>query len=470
MFSRTHLFPLVVALAITLATGTASSAADCIDWRSVTTVSPLVSWNGPEFHDFNGGSVNDGFLVKNGFDAAYNNYYYIYDVRDPLQPTLVYETHFDPSSGGSGWLSAVEDSLFCFRWGFMGGAGVHLCLATDPLVAHRAPLGGDVAIVGNHMFQTAWFYDSSVGIGFYDISDLGDIVQLGFYSSALYWNLAPFALSDDVALFMNAAQRLQVIDFQTPSSPVLRSGIDVCNCTNRRWLGRDGDRVYYSDANNTYAIDVSDLDNLQIEFVLPVTTWHMAIKGDLAVLDRQVYRLRGPGSPVAVSTVFGTPGTSEVAWAGDVLYRGAGAAYDMRDPAQPILLNETTGSLFSGNDVQGDCLVTGDGIFPLQCAFYVSDVGEVAMSHAGVTATPNPFNPRTEFALSFARPGPAEFSIYDMQGRVVRRLFRETVAAGTTSVVWDGRDDHGRRLPSGVYSARLDSAAGTREIRVSLIK
>jgi hypothetical protein len=294
MFSRTHLFPLVVALAITLATGTASSAADCIDWRSVTTVSPLVSWNGPEFHDFNGGSVNDGFLVKNGFDAAYNNYYYIYDVRDPLQPTLVYETHFDPSSGGSGWLSAVEDSLFCFRWGFMGGAGVHLCLATDPLVAHRAPLGGDVAIVGNHMFQTAWFYDSSVGIGFYDISDLGDIVQLGFYSSALYWNLAPFALSDDVALFMNAAQRLQVVDFQTPSSPVLRSGIDVCNCTNRRWLGRDGDRVYYSDANNTYAIDVSDLDNLQIEFVLPVTTWHMAIKGDLAVLDRQVYRLRGP--------------------------------------------------------------------------------------------------------------------------------------------------------------------------------
>jgi DNA-binding beta-propeller fold protein YncE len=69
---------------------------------------------------------------------------------------------------------------------------------------------------------------------------------------------------------------------------------------------------------------------------------------------------------------------------------------------------------------------------------------------------PNPFNPSTQIAYAHAG-GVLDLSVYDVRGRLVRRLITGTRAAGTGTVVWDGKDDGGNISPSGLYFVQLRS-------------
>jgi subtilisin family serine protease len=79
-------------------------------------------------------------------------------------------------------------------------------------------------------------------------------------------------------------------------------------------------------------------------------------------------------------------------------------------------------------------------------------------------AVPNPFNPAT--ALRFSLPGESAVSlcIYDVSGRLVRTLVDRRLPAGTHSERWNGSDDTGRAVASGIYFARLQ-ADGTTSIK-----
>jgi agmatine deiminase len=71
---------------------------------------------------------------------------------------------------------------------------------------------------------------------------------------------------------------------------------------------------------------------------------------------------------------------------------------------------------------------------------------------------PNPFNPKTTFSFELLHSDQVELAVYDMQGKQVRSLIDGLVPAGATSVEWDGKDDAGEALPSGVYLYRLRAA------------
>ena len=79
---------------------------------------------------------------------------------------------------------------------------------------------------------------------------------------------------------------------------------------------------------------------------------------------------------------------------------------------------------------------------------------------------PNPFNPSTTitFGLPADHTGSTEVSlrVYDLKGRLVRVLMEETVAADRHSVTWNGRNDRGTAVPSGLYIYRL--AAGDKTL------
>lgn len=83
------------------------------------------------------------------------------------------------------------------------------------------------------------------------------------------------------------------------------------------------------------------------------------------------------------------------------------------------------------------------------------------------SAAPNPFNPST--AIAYEAPaggGTVSLKIYDASGAVVRTLVSGHVPGGSRSARWDGRDDSGRSLASGVYFVRFlaPGAAETRKI------
>jgi hypothetical protein len=86
---------------------------------------------------------------------------------------------------------------------------------------------------------------------------------------------------------------------------------------------------------------------------------------------------------------------------------------------------------------------------------------------------PNPFSGVVD--LRFALPVlPAmeriRLEIFDPAGRLVRELFEGRLPAGAQSRAWDGRDDRGRPLPSGVYFARLSTAGGIESRPVVLLR
>jgi len=83
---------------------------------------------------------------------------------------------------------------------------------------------------------------------------------------------------------------------------------------------------------------------------------------------------------------------------------------------------------------------------------------------------PNPFNPQTTLTVDLARAGDVQLSVYDGAGRLVRTLLRAHLVAGRHPVVWDGRDDAGRPLPSGVYEARLAADRTVTGHKMSLVK
>jgi len=85
---------------------------------------------------------------------------------------------------------------------------------------------------------------------------------------------------------------------------------------------------------------------------------------------------------------------------------------------------------------------------------------------------PNPFNPTTSISFSVPRDGRATIRVYDSAGRFVTTLFDEVVSAGpiTPPVEWDGTDDAGRPVSSGVYYYRLEHDAGDEARRMLLLR
>ena len=99
------------------------------------------------------------------------------------------------------------------------------------------------------------------------------------------------------------------------------------------------------------------------------------------------------------------------------------------------------------------------------------------IARAGVSAkialsqnVPNPFNPQTE--IRFVLPGPTtvSLSVYDVRGVLVRNLVTGLASAGENLVRWDGRDDRGNPVASGVYVCRLRVGKETLTRRMVLIR
>ncbi len=78
-----------------------------------------------------------------------------------------------------------------------------------------------------------------------------------------------------------------------------------------------------------------------------------------------------------------------------------------------------------------------------------------------LTASPNPFNPRTTIKFNLSGKAAITLDIFDIQGRRVIQLLNEVKNAGSHQQVWNGRDGQGRQVSSGIYFYRF--TAGNQE-------
>ena len=120
-----------------------------------------------------------------------------------------------------------------------------------------------------------------------------------------------------------------------------------------------------------------------------------------------------------------------------------------------------TASDFSGNE-SSETVVSG---------VIVSAPDELPTAVALRPNHPNPFNPHTEIRYELPETAVVSLMIYDVSGRLVRRLIDgDTVNAGRYSITWQGRDDAGRELSSGIYFTRFDAAGESHIGKLTLLR
>ncbi len=83
---------------------------------------------------------------------------------------------------------------------------------------------------------------------------------------------------------------------------------------------------------------------------------------------------------------------------------------------------------------------------------------------------PNPFNPSTKIEYTMPRAGHVSIKIYNLKGELVRTLVDASQDAGRHTVVWDGTNDHGASVASGVYFYETRTAGKVAIQKMALVK
>ena len=68
---------------------------------------------------------------------------------------------------------------------------------------------------------------------------------------------------------------------------------------------------------------------------------------------------------------------------------------------------------------------------------------------------PNPFNAATTLNYQLGSPGLVKLDLFDVGGQHIRTLVNSPQLSGSYAVNWDGRDDNGKDLATGIYFSRL---------------
>jgi hypothetical protein len=123
-----------------------------------------------------------------------------------------------------------------------------------------------------------------------------------------------------------------------------------------------------------------------------------------------------------------------------------------------------------GYELWMSCVSRGIAVLTVQgSTTAVSPGGAPEVRLALAQNEPNPFSTGTRIQFGLPAAGSARLDIYDVSGRLVRRLVDGTLAAGNHEIQWDGRTDGSTSLPSGVYLYRLEAGGDVAQRRMLLL-
>ncbi len=100
----------------------------------------------------------------------------------------------------------------------------------------------------------------------------------------------------------------------------------------------------------------------------------------------------------------------------------------------------------------------------------VEDAIEVPTNYRLLSNYPNPFNPTTKIAFEIPQSENVSLKIYNINGELIRTVTNETLPAGHFEKVWDGKNDFGTEVSSGIYIYRLTAGNFDRSARMVLMK
>jgi choice-of-anchor B domain-containing protein len=203
--------------------------------------------------------------------------------------------------------------------------------------------------------------------------------------------------------------------------------------------------------------------------------------------DITIWNIAQPSTPQRVGQIADPATVHNIYVVGNrayVAYYSAGfRVYDISNPTRPLLEGQYDTSKRSGEGFIG---AIGAYVYLPSGNFLVADVENGVFAFSVTTAVasqtpadatfqlaqnfPNPFNPATRIPFELTRGGRVALSIFDVAGHRVRALLDQDLPAGLHEAAWDGRDDAGQAVASGVYLYRMQAGARTETRRMVLLK
>jgi len=83
---------------------------------------------------------------------------------------------------------------------------------------------------------------------------------------------------------------------------------------------------------------------------------------------------------------------------------------------------------------------------------------------------PNPFNQETRFTFSLDKPERIHLKIFNARGELVKNLAEGRYAEGVHALSWDGRDEAGQVLPTGLYFYQLRGESRSRQAKLLILR
>ncbi len=383
-----------------------------------------------------------GEIESNGFfydvevcgDYAYvaaEEYVHVLDVSDPTMPVLL---DSDRQPGNAYQIDIEGDCLVVADY----SAGVRIYDVGDPYSLEEVATIGDHWHVLDVTISNGYAYIAMGGMNVVDISDPANpmiVYEDGAYSRSI-------CIAGEYAYLVNGG--LSVWDIHDPSAPVFCGAEDIGLMIN----GIDvvGNIAVIAGPEYGFGIyEVGDPEN-------PEEICHYD------VLDQAAY-VRSDGDFAYVSR----------------MYKGL-SVVDTRDPYYPVETGyyDMPGCAMDLDVENGYVYVAeGNGIAIYDCSGAGVDDpdGDSPASASRLLGnSPNPFNPETTIRYSIATSGDVQLSIYNIRGEKVRTLQKGWQDSGEHSVVWDGHDQSGKPVSSGVYLSSLKTSDVSQTGKMLLLK
>jgi hypothetical protein len=363
----------------------------------------------------------------------------IVDVSAPQDPSLF---GFYDMDGFYAKSVTVENGLAYVASGNF--TGLQIINATDP---HSPTLGSsyntpgdanDVALAGG----VAYVADGGSGLQLISVSDPSNPALLGLCDTP--GSAGSVSVAAGIAFVADGGPGLLIISVADPQNPALIAACDT-----------PGEAVSLL-LRGGYAF-VAD--------------------GDFGV---QVLDVSDPGLPAIVASIqpHQTSYINRCYIHNDHLYVSDTnwkeiSVYDISDLQSPALLNRyawnmnTTGMFVSGGEFYTTNGASTLNIHDLAWVD-VDDQIQPPCSTFQLGNYPNPFNPETTISYTLPASGSVSLEIYNSRGQLVRSLMQEEQPAGEHSLIWNGRDDSGHSVASGLYLYRI-ACQGKHETRKMLL-
>jgi hypothetical protein len=104
------------------------------------------------------------------------------------------------------------------------------------------------------------------------------------------------------------------------------------------------------------------------------------------------------------------------------------------------------------------------------CPTIVGTSTEELTPAASISNYPNPFNPETTIEMNIPVAGQAKLNIYNTRGQLVKTLVNDVLDAGLYNISWNGSDNNGAAVTSGIYFYQLETGNQTTTHKMIMLK